>query len=477
MWHRRLVLAAMVVLLGALVPLALACEEEEAPTPIPTPTPTGARLGPGAAGIPSNPRPVRGLEGILVLDNGLAIFKERPAQEDRTGVTDTSIKLGRWAGASSPLISIYESIWEPTLQALIRRVNEAGGIHGRRLELITRDDQYNPAVTVQVVRELVEKDQVFAVFMGVGNAPHQAVREYLTAKGVPDLWVFDGSTQGLEPVTTARNVFPGIVADMLEGIVTAEAIMAEHPRGRVAVIYQHDPLGAEYIQAFRSIVKARGGTIVAEIGFDVTATDMTPFVRQALATNPDALAFYGTFTTALSTVRAVKELGANVPIYQRGALPDRGDMGKLLDGVAHSGQAKTLLSHPDDKTLLALKAIAQEEGIPFHDILTGIAYRSFEHLVRALLLAGPDLTRQGLIEAIELGFDGSWTCSLCLGPTILSPYDHWSFEYSDYRRWDHDTLRWEQILPITSFETSQGRGIRGNVEGYECRPAQCPWRE
>ncbi|MCS7277039.1 MAG: ABC transporter substrate-binding protein [Dehalococcoidia bacterium] len=471
-----LALASLVLLLG------VACEEEQESTPTAGGTPSAAqRLRPGAAGIPSNPRQVRGLEGILTLDDGLAIFRERPASEDRTGVTPTTIKLGRYTGLTSPLISAYEAVWTPTLQAIIRRINEAGGIHGRRIELVQRDDQYNPAVTVQVVRELVERDQVFALFWGVGNPSHQAIKDYVLARGVPELWVYDGSTSGLEPTTQLKNTFPGIVADMLEGIVMATAIMKEHPRGRVAVVYQNDPLGAEFIQSFRSTIRSQGGTIVAEIGFDVTATDMSPFVQQALNASPNAVAFYGTFATALGFMRAVKERNPTMPIYERGALPAPGDIGRLMDGVAFSSQVKAAYTHPNDRdfqnVVQKLRALAQEEGIPYNDALTPLVLRAVEHLVRALEMAGPDLTRQGLVEAIESGFDGSWTCSLCVGPTVLGPQDHWTYETSAFIRWRNDTGLAEFILPYTSFETSEGKGIRGNVEGFECRPGTCPWKE
>src|SRR3990170_1366633 len=123
MGHKRwfcLVIVAAVVAF-----LALACEEEEeAATPTPAATPgTPTALKPGAAGIASKPRQVRGLEGILTLDDGLAIFKERPAGEDRTGVTEDTIKLGRATGLTGYL-GAYEFGWGPIMEAIIELVNE-----------------------------------------------------------------------------------------------------------------------------------------------------------------------------------------------------------------------------------------------------------------------------------------------------------------------------------------------------------------
>ena len=468
--------ALAIGLIGLVLLLGIGCEEEQEGTPTAEGTPAAAeRLRPGAAGIPSNPRQVRGLEGILTLDDGLAIFRERPASEDRTGVTPTTIKLGRYTGLTSPLISAYEAVWTPTLQAIIRRINEAGGIHGRRIELVQRDDQYNPAVTVQVVRELVERDQVFAVAMGFGTATHQAVMDYLTSRGVPDIWVFYASAVGLEP-EPRPNVYAGLVPDIMEGLVTAEAVMKEHPRGRVSVIYQNDPLGQEFLQAFRSAIRSRGGTIVAEIGFDVTATDMASYVQQALNASPNAVVYYGSLAAGLGTLRAVKERNPSMPVYERGVLPSPGDISRLMDGVAFSVQIKSDFSHPGEPALEKLRAIAREEGITYHPYLTPLALRAVEGLVRSLEMAGPDLTRQGLLEAMNNGFDGSWTCSVCLGPVVLSAQDHWPFETMGFVRWRDQTQSLEWVLQPTSFETSEGRGIRGNVEGFECRPNTCPWR-
>ncbi len=445
-------------------------------SPVITAAASPSPKGPGAAGIPSNPRPVAGLEGILTLDDGLAIFKERPASEDRTGVTQDKILLGRYAGASNPAIATYEAVWGPTIQALVKRINEAGGIHGRKLEVVTRDDQYNPAVTVQVVQELVEKDKVFALFFGVGNAPHQAIGEYVISKKVPELWTFDGNVKWAEPETTPTE-FPGLFPDILEGVMQAQAILAEHPGAKVAAIYQNDALGQPFMEGFKPSLEKGGGQLVADVPFDVTASDMTSYVQQALDAKPDAITFYGSFTTALGTITAMRQtFGSTVPLYQRGALPNP-QVNQALDGVENTRNTKSPYSDPNDPVWQKLQTFAKEEGIPYNETLSLLVLREFEHLVRALELAGPDLTREGLIQAIETGFDGSWTCSVCIAPTILGPQDHWSFEAAQAVRWNNAKGAYDTITPIVSFETSQGKGIRGNIPGYECKPDTCPWKQ
>jgi hypothetical protein len=100
-------------------------------------------------------------------------------------------------------------------------------------------------------------------------------------------------------------------------------------------------------------------------------------------------------------------------------------------------------------------------------------------LVRARELAGPDLTRQGFVEALETGFKGDYKCSLCIGPVIFGPQDHWAFETLRMVEWIPEKKAFLPIpgQPLIDFETSKGRGIRGNVPGYPCTPATCPWKK
>ncbi len=138
-------LSTVVSLLAVVAMLAIACgdddDEEATPTPAGTAaaSPTPAVAKPGDAGIASDPRDARGLEGVFELDDGLAMWKERPASEDRTGVTDDTIILGRTAPLTG-FLATYEAVWGPYLVAMIDRINEAGGIHGRKIDLRIKDD-------------------------------------------------------------------------------------------------------------------------------------------------------------------------------------------------------------------------------------------------------------------------------------------------------------------------------------------------
>jgi len=470
-----LVLAGLLLLA---VPLGLACGEEEAPSPtpaLPLRTATEARPAPGAAGIPSNPRPVRGLEGILELDDGLAIFKERPADEDRTGVTDDVIRLGRIADLSGPLAA-YEPFWGETLRVLIDRINEAGGIHGRRIELITYDHKSNPAVAVEVTKRLVEQDRVFALFFNIGSPAHAAVHDYHVQKKVPYIFYFDGSTTGMEPETSSYDI-NGQNPDILGGVAMVDALFDIDPNAHPMLVYANFPASQAGREGILYAMNRLGKELVGEISHDFTQVDLTAIAQQVANSGADWVIYHGSIVQAISLVKTLRELGSDMRVFQWGWVPT-GDPGtdQLFDGTYQVSFFCSEFACPEREVYQKLRAVAEEEGIPYNPFLSAQALMVVEYLVRALELAGPDLTREGLIEAIELGFDGSFQCSVCVAPAIMGPQDHWANEDFIVLRWDAEAQRFETLGQV-DYETSRGRGIRGNVPGYPCRPETCPWQE
>ncbi len=491
--RKRFPLLALVLAVLTLALLALACEEEEEvrPTPTPavtpvegaTPIPTPEELGPGAAGIPSNPRPVRGLEGILELDDGLAIFKERPANEDRTGVTATTIKLGRPTGISG-FVAPYEPGWGPLLDVLIERVNEAGGIHGRKIEIITKDDKSDAATGAQVTRELIEGDKVFALFFQVGSPTHSAMHDYHVAQKVPNLFYLDASNTGMEPETSPYD-FNGQNSDIIGGAVLAEGVARETPNAKVALVYADFPASQAARDGFKWRAEQLGLQIVGEFAHDLTQVDLTSQAQQVGETDAEWMVYHGSQIHAVSLIKALREtVGWKGKIAQWGAVPGDPGVEAVIDGALMVSPQVSPQNDPDLPLWDKLFAIIDEEGLPpITRTLGPLVFNAFEHLVRGLELAGPDLTREGLIEALNLGFDGTWQCAACRGPTILGPQDHWVHENWVISRWNNATKLSDRLFEL-SFETSEGKGLRGNYPGLECQPPSaefpegtCPWKE
>lgn len=472
--------------------LAVACEggkEEEA---TPTPSPTGVATAapeetpapqPGDAGIPSNPRDARGLEGLFELDDGLAMFAERPADEDRTGVTEDTIKLGRTTGITG-VFAPYEPFWGGILDAMIKRINEAGGIHGRKIELITRDDASDPTTAVQVTKELVEGDQIFSMFFAIGAPSHSAVHEYHVEQRVPWLFYFDGSTLGQEPVTSPWD-FNGQNVDILSGFAMGQAVAQMAPDAKVAVVWADFPASQDGHTGILTALEQAGLEVVADISHDLTQVDLTPQAQQVGDSGADWLIYHGSITQSASLIRALRQtVGSNIPVIQWGWVPT-GDpeTDQIFDGTYQVTFMATEMTHPDREAWAKLKALADEEGVPYSPLLSAQSLMVLQHLVRALEMAGPDLTREGLIEALNYGFTGDWQCDACLAPTIFGPQDHWMNETFLLEKWNQAEQKME-ILDELRYETSEGKGVRGNFPDFPCQPPSaefpqgtCPWKE
>jgi branched-chain amino acid transport system substrate-binding protein len=424
-------LSLMVSVFAIVALLALACEDEEEDEATPTPpvaetpteaatpteeatpgvTPTEAPLGPGAAGIPSNPRDVRGLEGVLVLDDGLAVFKERPADEDRTGVTEDSIKICESSALSGPIAALFV----PGLKErdeFINRINEvSGGIHGREIELVRRDDQYNPAVAVDAWKQLVEGDECFAGYGMSGTPPLLANIDFFRQEGFPSIQAQTGATlfcEPTDPLTFCTSVPPYLT----EGKAMGDYIMDEQPDATVAAIYDNNDFGLTLLEGVKAAVPE--DQLVAEIAFEPGTPDPTPMMLEAVESGADFLAILtnapvpqivkGLRETAGSDMKVVVEFTS----ISLGALKDAAGS-ENFDGTVGFSIYKDSLG--TDPAVTKYRAIREELEVPTGGIPAGF---SIELLVRALELAGPDPTREGLIEAMQVGFDGSWTCSMCL---------------------------------------------------------------
>lgn len=164
------------------------------------------------------------------------------------GVTDTEIKIGQTMPYSGPL-SVYGAIGKAQL-AYFARVNAEGGINGRKIKLISLDDGYNPAKTVEHVRRLIEHEQVLLVFGSVGTAPNMAVRKYLNAKKVPHLFVAGGDRAWGD-----YRHYPWTMGWMplyrLEAKVYAQHILKTRPSAMIAVLYLNDDYGRDYLKGLK----------------------------------------------------------------------------------------------------------------------------------------------------------------------------------------------------------------------------------
>src|SRR6201996_3778327 len=180
--------------------------------------------------------------GVFTLALGLSAFS---AGAETPGVTDTEIKIGQNAAFSGPA-SVYGQISTSELH-YFQMINDQGGINGRKIKLIALDDAYSPPKAVEVIRRLVEDEQVAILFQTLGTACNMAIRKYVNQKKVPDIWVGSGASM----VAPGPSEFPYTITFQpsyrVEGRMYAQYILKTKPDAKIGIIYQNDDLGRDYI--------------------------------------------------------------------------------------------------------------------------------------------------------------------------------------------------------------------------------------
>ncbi|WP_422823451.1 ABC transporter substrate-binding protein [Variovorax rhizosphaerae] len=184
------------------------------------------------------------------------------------GADDKEIKIGQIGPYSGPA-SAYGTIGK-TIGAYFDKVNAEGGINGRKIKYLPLDDGYNPAKTVEMARKLVEEEEVLLVFNPLGTATNTAIRKYLNDKKVPQLFVATGATKFGDPKSFPYTMGwqPPYAA---EARIYAQHLLESQPNARVAVLYQNDDFGKDYLQGFEEGLGDKAKTmIVSKLTYEVT---------------------------------------------------------------------------------------------------------------------------------------------------------------------------------------------------------------
>jgi branched-chain amino acid transport system substrate-binding protein len=185
-----------------------------------------------------------------------------------TGATDTEIKIGNIMPYSGPASS-YGVIGK-TEEAYFRKINAEGGINGRKINFISYDDGYSPPKTVEQARKLVESDEVLLIFNGLGTPPNSAIQKYMNMKKVPQLFVATGATKWNDP-----KDFPWTMgwqpSYQSETQIYAKYILNNLPNAKIAVLYQNDDYGKDYLKGLKDGLGAKAASmIVAEQSYETT---------------------------------------------------------------------------------------------------------------------------------------------------------------------------------------------------------------
>ena len=223
-----------------------------------------------------------------------------------SGATDTEIKIGNIMPYSGPA-SAYGVIGK-TEAAYFKKINDAGGINGRKINFISYDDGYSPPKTVEQARKLVESDEVLLIFNALGTPPNSAIHKYMNAKKVPQLFVATGATKWNDP-----KEFPWTMgwqpSYQSETQIYAKYILKEKPAAKIAVLYQNDDYGKDYLKGLKDGLGAKAASmIIAEESFETSEPTIDNHIVKLKASGADVFIDIATPKFAAQAIKKVSEI-------------------------------------------------------------------------------------------------------------------------------------------------------------------------
>jgi len=217
------------------------------------------------------------------------------------GASDTEIKVGQTMPYSGPA-SAYGTIGRVEA-AYFKKVNDEGGVNGRKINFLSIDDAYSPPKTVEMTRRLVEQDEVLLIFGGLGTPSNTAIHKYMNGKKVPQLFVATGASKWNDP----QN-YPWTMGwqpnYQTEAKIYARYILQTQPSAKVAVLFQNDDYGKDYLKGFKDGLGDKGRLIVAEASYEVTDATVDSQVLQLQASGADT---FFNITTPKFAAQAVRK--------------------------------------------------------------------------------------------------------------------------------------------------------------------------
>jgi len=321
------------------------------------------------------------------------------------GATDTEIKIGNIMPYSGPA-SAYGVIGK-TEAAFFKKINAAGGINGRKINFISYDDGYSPPKTVEQARKLVESDEVLFVFNSLGTPPNSAIHKYMNSKKVPQLFVATGATKWNDP----KN-FPWTMgwqpSYQSETQIYAKYLLKEKPDAKIAVLYQNDDYGKDYLKGLKDGLGAKASSmIVAEESYETTEPTVDDHVVKLKASGADVFINITTPKFAAQAIKKSAEIGwkplhflNNVSASVGSVLKPAGfENAQNIISAAYLKDASDPQwdNDPGMKEFLAFLQKDFPEGNKL-DQSTIVGYAVSQTLMQVLKQCGDDLTRENIMK-------------------------------------------------------------------------------
>ncbi len=345
------------------------------------------------------------IAGAIALGFAFAALPAGAQKKYGPGASDTEIKLGQTMPYSGPA-SAYGTIGK-LHQAYFKKINDAGGINGRKVNLISLDDGYSPPKAVEQVRRLVEQDEVLALFQTLGTPSNSAIHKYVNAKKIPHLFLATGATKWADP----KN-YPWTIGFNLsyqaEGQIYAKYLLKNKPNAKIAILYQNDDYGKDLLKGVKDgLGAAAAKMIVAEATYEVSDPTVDSQILTLQGSKADTFIDITTPKFAAQAIRKAYDSGWK-PLHiinNVGA-----SVGSVLTpaGLDKSVGLLTVQYYKDpndpqwkdDPAMLEWRAFMgryYREGDP-KDASNLYAYLTAQTMVHVLKQCGNDLTRENLMK-------------------------------------------------------------------------------
>jgi branched-chain amino acid transport system substrate-binding protein len=321
-----------------------------------------------------------------------------------SGASDTEIKIGNLMPYSGPA-SAYGQIGKVEA-AYIKKINDEGGVNGRKINFISLDDGYSPPKAVEMARRLVEQDEVLLIFNSLGTPSNSAIQKYMNAKKVPQLFVATGASKWGDP----KN-FPWTMGwqpnYQTEGAIYGQYVVKTKPGAKIAVLYQNDDYGKDYLKGFKDGLGDKAKQIVAEVSYEVTDPTVDSQIVQLKGSGADVLFNITTPKFAAMAIRKAYDIGwtplhflNNVSASIGSVLAPAGlekSVGLISVGYLKDANDKQWENDPGMKEWKAFMA----KYLPDGNLADGnnvYGYSVAQTLVHVLKQAGNNLTRENVMK-------------------------------------------------------------------------------
>jgi branched-chain amino acid transport system substrate-binding protein len=369
------------------------------------------------------------------------------------GASNTEIKIGNIMPYTGPAAA-YGLIGR-AIAAYFKKVNADGGVNGRKINFISYDDSYNPAKAIEAAHKLVEDDRVLLVFQSLGTPSNTAIQKYMNASKVPQLFVASGASKWDDPAN-----YPWTMGwqpnYQTEGHIFGQYLLENHPHGRIAILYQNDDYGKDYVKGLKDSL-AGAIPVVAEAAYETTDPNVNAQMAKLKASGADIFFNVATPKFAAQAIRRAAEIGWK-PLQMLNSVSN--SVGSVLKPAglenAQGILATNYMKEPGDP--LWKDDPAYKEWLDFMDryfpegdknnTLSVYGYSVAQTLVRVLTQCGDQLTRENVMKQAA-NLKGLRLGMLLPGIVInTSATDFAPIEQMQMMRFSGE--RWEPFGPVLS---------------------------